>query len=570
MATSPLPRPDARRRFLKSCSAAGLGTGLFPGVLWARMQQAPTGRVTEAMIREAAALAGVPLDDAAVRGMLNTMRGIVTRVDDLHAHAPANDAPSPVLFSPRVAGFPIVTPSSVFRPSAARAGLTRPAVLDDVLFWPLVDIADLVRRRLVTAVELAELSLARLERANPKLNCVVTLLRDRALAQARDLDREMASGKYRGLLHGLPWGVKDIVAARGGPTTWGTAAYRDRVIDMDATVVTRLTEAGAVLTVKLTTGEMAFGDQWFGGRTNNPWNTEQGSSGSSAGSGAAPAAGLVAFAIGTDNGGSILSPAVRCGTVGLRPTFGRVSRYGVMNAGWTLDKVGAICRRVEDCAIVLHAIAGPDGHDLAVPTDVPLGWDARASARGKRIGVVPNLIDAERDADTKANALKALDALRAAGLEIRDVTVPQSDLGYFIEYIERAAGFETFWREGKDANMAITNIPRDLRAYHLVPAVDYLQANRERYRLMEAYARATTDIDVMVAGSVTLQAATSLNPITSLTGHPAVAVPTGFRANGTPTGLTFAGRLYDEAGLLTVARVVEQAMNASGHRPPGF
>jgi Asp-tRNA(Asn)/Glu-tRNA(Gln) amidotransferase A subunit family amidase len=199
---------------------------------------------------------------------------------------------------------------------------------------------------------------------------------------------------------------------------------------------------------------------------------------------------------------------------------------------------------------------------------MPLGWDARATAKGKRIGVVPKLIDAERDADTKANALKALDALRAAGLEIRDVTVPQSDIGYFIEYIERAAGFETFWREGKDAKMAITNIPRDLRAYHLVPAVDYLQANRERYRLMEAYAKATQDIDVMVAGSVTLQAATSLNPIT--TGHPAIAVSTGFRANGTPTGLTFAGRLYDEAGLLTVARIVEQAMGVVGRRPPGL
>jgi Asp-tRNA(Asn)/Glu-tRNA(Gln) amidotransferase A subunit family amidase len=239
-----------------------------------------------------------------------------------------------------------------------------------------------------------------------------------------------------------------------------------------------------------------------------------------------------------------------------------------MAAGWTLDKVGPICRRVEDCAIVLHAIAGPDGQDLAVPADMPFGWDARATPKGRRVGVVPGLLEAERDADTRANALKALDALRAAGLDIREVKVPQSDLTYFIEYIERAAGFETFWRGGHDANMRITNIPRDLRAYHLVPAVDYLQANRERYRLMQAYAEATRDIDVMVAGSVTLQGATSLNPITSLTGHPAIAVPTGFRANGTPTGLTFAGRLYDEAGLLVVARVIEQALGVAGRKPP--
>jgi Asp-tRNA(Asn)/Glu-tRNA(Gln) amidotransferase A subunit family amidase len=549
---------------------AGASTAIFPAVLWAGAQQAPAGRVTEAMIREAAALAGLRFDDAQIKGMIGTLNRITSRIDELHANAPGNEAPTPLQFSPRVAGFPITPPSSVFRPSAPRAGLARPSALDEVLFWPLVDLADLVRRRLVTAVELTELSLARLERANARLNCVVTLLRDRAMAQARDLDRELAGGKYRGLLHGLPWGVKDIVAARGGPTTWGTAAFKDRVLDMDATVVNRLTNAGAVLTAKLTTGEMAFGDQWFGGRTNNPWNPEQGSSGSSAGSGAAPGAGLVAFAIGTDTGGSILSPAVRCGIAGLRPTFGRVSRHGVMAAGWTLDKVGPMCRRVEDCAIVLHAIAGPDGQDLSVPADMPFGWDARAIAKGRRVGVVPKLLEAESDADTRANAFKALDALRAAGVDIREVTVPQSDLTYFIEYIERAAGFETFVQGGHDTNMRISNIPRDLRVYHLVPAVDYLQANRERYRLMEAYARATGDIDVMVAGSVTLTGATSLNPITSLTGHPAVAVPTGFRANGTPTGLTFAGRLYDEAGLLVIARVVEQALGAvAGRKPPG-
>jgi Asp-tRNA(Asn)/Glu-tRNA(Gln) amidotransferase A subunit family amidase len=564
------PLPEARRQFLAACSAAGVSATLFPGLLWARAQQAPAGRVTEAMIRETAALAGVSLGDMDVKTLINTVNRVVTRIDQLHANAPGNDVPTPLQFSPRVAGFPIAPPPAVFRPGAARAGLTRPAALDDVLFWPLVDLADLVRRRLVTAVELAELSLTRLERANARLNCVVTLLRDRAMVQARELDRELAGGKYRGLLHGLPWGVKDIVAARGGPTTWGTGAFKDRVVDMDATVVTRLTNAGAVLTAKLTTGELAFGDQWFGGRTNNPWNPEQGSSGSSAGSGAAPAAGLVAFAIGTDTGGSILSPAVRCGVVGLRPTFGRVSRHGVMAAGWTLDKVGPICRRVEDCAIVLHAIAGPDGQDLSVPGDVPLGWDTRATANGKRIGVVPRLLEAEPDAETKANAMKALGALRGAGLDIREVTVPQSDLTYFIEYIERAAGFETFVQAGHDTNMRITNIPRDLRVYHLVPAVDYLQANRERYRLMDAYAQATRDIDVMVAGSVTLTGATSLNPITSLTGHPAVALPTGFRANGTPTGLTLAGRLYDEAGLLVIARVVEQALGATGRKPPGF
>jgi Asp-tRNA(Asn)/Glu-tRNA(Gln) amidotransferase A subunit family amidase len=560
---------EARRRFLAACSAAGVSASIFPAVLLASAEQAPAGRVTETMVREAAALAGLALSDADVKGMLTSFARITPRIDELHRAPPENDASSPLQFSPRVAGFPVTPPSSLFRPSVARSGLTRPAQLDDVLFWPLVDLASLVRRRLVTAVELAELSLSRLERFNPRLNCVVTLLRDRAIAEARERDRELAAGRYRGLLHGLPWGAKDIISARGGPTTWGTGAFRDRVIDRDATVVTRLATAGAVLTAKLTTGEMAFGDQWFGGRTNNPWNPEQGSSGSSAGSGVAPVAGLVAFAIGTDTGGSILSPAVRCGGVGLRPTFGRVSRHGVMAAGWTLDKVGPMCRRVEDCAIVLQVIAGPDDQDLSVPSDMPCGWDTRATAKGMRVGVVPGLLEAERDPEVRANSQKALEALREAGVSISEVSVPQSDLTYFIEYIERAAGFETFWRNGLDTSMRIANIPRDLRAYHLVPAVDYLQANRERYRLMEAYARATREVDVMVAGSVTLQGATSLNPITSLTGHPAVAVPTGFRTNGTPTGLTFAGRLYDEARLLVLARVVEQALGVVGRRPPG-
>jgi Asp-tRNA(Asn)/Glu-tRNA(Gln) amidotransferase A subunit family amidase len=360
--------------------------------------------------------------------------------------------------------------------------------------------------------------------------------------------------------------VKDIIAARGTATTWGAAPFENRLIDEDATVVQRLRAAGAVLAAKLTTGELAFGDQWYGGRTNNPWNPAEGSSGASAGSGAAAAPGLVAFTIGSDTGGSILSPAVRCGVVGLRPTFGRVSRKGVMAAGWTLDKVGPICRTVEDTAIVLHAIAGPDGHDLAVPEGWPFAWDTRESPSGKRVGVVEGMLEAERDAAVKANNTRAVEALRAAGLELRAVNPPTSDLSYFIEYTERAAGFETLVRSGADAGLRSARVRNDVLAYHLVSAVDYLQANRERLRLMEAYARATRDVDVVVCGAVTLDS-TSLNPITSLTGHPAIAVPTGFRPNGTPTGFTLAGRLYDEATLLVVARAIEKATGLGGRKP---
>jgi Asp-tRNA(Asn)/Glu-tRNA(Gln) amidotransferase A subunit family amidase len=554
-----------RRQFFAALTAFGLGADPFARAFAASQGPAPQSRVTAAMVKEAVQLAGLKYTEAEQQGMVASLNRILTRAEELHLAPPDNDVPSPILFDPRVPGFPVVVPPRVHRPAAATRQ-TRPANIDDLAFRSIPELADLVRRRVVSAVELTEMYLARLEKYNPSLNCVVSLTADRARVQARELDAELARGRYRGLLHGIPWGVKDIVAAKGAPTTWGAKPFEKRVIDEDAEVVERLTRAGAVLVAKLTTGEFAFGDQWFGGRTNNPWNPSEGSSGSSAGSGAAAAAGLVGFTIGSDTGGSILSPAVRCGVAGLRPTFGRVSRRGVMAAGWTLDKIGPICRTVEDCAIVLHATAGPDGYDLSVPEGMPFAWDTRESAKGKVVGVVAGMLEAERDPATRANNMKALDALRAAGLEIRNVEVPTSDLTYFIEYTERAAGFEAFIATGADATLSMQRSRNDLRAYHLVTAVDYLQANRVRLKLMDAYARATKDVDVMVGGAVTLNPS-SLNPITSLTGHPAVAVPTGFRDNGTPTGFTLAGRLYDEAGLLVVARVIEAATGLGGRRP---
>lgn len=554
----------SRRRFVAGLSTLGITSAPFGRALWAQAQRAPAANLTAAMVRDAAAVAGLTYSDAELQGMLGSLNRILARAANLHLTPPENDAPSPIPFNPRVPGIPVSVPARVHRPSTP-ARQTRPATLDDVAFRSILQLSDLLHQRAVSSMELTELYLARLERFNTSLNCVVTLTRERALAEARAADRELSAGHSRGLLHGIPYGVKDIIAARGAPTTWGAKPFETRVIDEDAAVVTRLAEAGAVLVAKLSTGEFAFGDQWFRGRTNNPWNLAEGSSGSSAGSGAATAAGLVGFAIGSDTGGSILSPAVRCGVVGLRPTFGRVSRRGVMAAGWTLDKIGPICRTVEDCAIVLHAIAGPDGQDLSVPTDMPYAWNAHESPKGRRVGVVAGMLEGEADPAVRTNNARALDALRAAGLEIRTIDPPTSDLSYFIEYTERAAGFEAFVRSGEDA-LVSPRIRNDLRAYHLVTAVDYLQANRERLRLMERYAVATREVDVVVGGAVTLDPS-SLNPITSLTGHPCVAVPTGFRANGTPTGFTLAGRLYDEAGLLVVARVIEAATGLGGRTP---
>ncbi len=398
--------------------------------------------------------------------------------------------------------------------------------------------------------------LARLEKYNPLLNCVVTLTKDLALSQARRADSDIAAGRYLGPLHGIPWGSKDIISAKGYPTTWGAEPFRAQVLDVDAAVVERLSKAGAVLVAKLTTGELAFGDQWFGGRTNSPWNPADGSSGSSAGSGAAPAAGLVGFAIGTDTGGSILAPSVRCGIVGMRPTFGRVSRYGVMAAGFSLDRIGPMCRTAEDCALVLRAIAGPDERDLAT-ADVPVSWDAGRDPSTLRVGYTKELFDRDTDPESRAADAAALDEIRALGIELEPVALPESDINFFIEYVERGAGFDEFARSGRDAGLVRTRHRAELRVAHMVPAVDYLQANRLRYRLMEEVSRAMSELDVVVTTRPTLDPKTSVNPITSLTGHPAVAVPNGFTARGTPTGMVLLGRLYREGEMLLLAKAYQ-------------
>jgi Asp-tRNA(Asn)/Glu-tRNA(Gln) amidotransferase A subunit family amidase len=409
--------------------------------------------------------------------------------------------------------------------------------------------------------------LARLEKHNPLLNCVVTFTKDLALTQARRADADIAAGRYLGPLHGIPWGAKDIISAKGYPTTWGAEPFRSQRLDVDAAVVERLSAAGAVLVAKLTTGELAFGDQWFGGRTNSPWNPEEGSSGSSAGSGAAPAAGLVGFAIGTDTGGSILAPSVRCGIVGMRPTFGRVSRHGVMAAGFSLDRIGPMCRTAEDCALVLRAIAGPDGRDHSV-ANVPLSWDAGRDVKTLRVGYTQALFEAEKDSEIRAADSAALAEIRALGIESRPVALPESDINFFIEYVERGAGFDEFLRSGRDAGLVRTRHRAELRVAHMVPAVEYLQANRLRFQLMQEVARAMSEVDVLVTTRPTLDPKTSVNPITSLTGHPAVAVPHGFTAKGTPTGMVLVGRLYREGEMLLLAKAYQERTRFYLRTPP--
>jgi len=440
-----------------------------------------------------------------------------------------------------------------------------PADREDLAFYPVTQLAWLIKNRRITSTELTELYLSRLKKYGPKLLCVVTLTEDLARAQARRADDEIAAGKYRGPLHGIPWGGKDLLATKGIKTTWGSPIFRDRVFEEDATVVKRLDEAGAVLVAKLSMGEFAMGDVWFGGRTRNPWNYEQGSSGSSAGSASATAAGLVGFAIGTETLGSIVSPSTRCGVTGLRPTFGRVSRHGAMALSWSMDKIGPLCRTVEDCALVLNAIHGPDGKDLTV-ADRPFNWDPSLPLRTIRVGYVKKAFEA--DYRTKKFDEAALEALRKAGVELVPFElpdIPTRPLGTILD-AEAAAAFDELTRSGKDDLMVRQDRgawPNSFRQSRFIPAVEYIQANRVRTLLMAEMAVRMKEIDVYVAPSF---GGTNLL-LTNLTGHPAVVVPDGFDDKGSPVSISFIGNLYEEAKALRVAKAFQDATDFHLRRP---
>jgi Asp-tRNA(Asn)/Glu-tRNA(Gln) amidotransferase A subunit family amidase len=442
----------------------------------------------------------------------------------------------------------------------------RPADLEDLAFAPVTELSRFIRSRKVTSTELTRMYLARLKKYGPRLECVITLTEDLALAQAARADEEIAAGRYRGPLHGIPYGAKDLLAVKGYKTTWGAKAYEDQVIDDNASVIERLEEAGAVLVAKVTLGALAMGDVWFGGKTRNPWNTEQGSSGSSAGSAAATAAGLVGFAIGTETWGSIVSPSTRCGVVGLRPTFGRVSRAGAMALSWTMDKIGPICRSVEDCALVFEAIRGPDGEDLTV-VDSPFNWDPGLGLDAVRIGYLKKAFD--EDHKTKENDDAALEVLRSAGLELVPFELPE-DLPVeslaIILSAEAAAAFDELTRSNRDDLLVRQDRgawPNAFRQARFIPAVEYIQANRVRTLLMQAMAERMKDMDVYVAPSF---GGNNLL-LTNLTGHPAVVLPNGFDDKGSPTSISFIGGLYKEAETLRVALAYEQATDFHNKHP---
>ncbi len=395
---------------------------------------------------------------------------------------------------------------------------------------------------------------------------MITLTEERALARAKQADEEIAKGKYRGLLHGIPYGAKDLLAVKGYKTTWGAMPYKDQTIDEDATVIRKLDDAGAVLVAKLTMGALAWGDVWYGGMTRNPWNLEQGSSGSSAGSASATAAGLVAFAIGTETWGSIVSPSTRCGTTGLRPTYGRVSRTGAMALSWSMDKIGPICRTVEDCAIVFDAIRGADGIDQTL-IDAPFNYSPRIDIKKLKIGYLKKLFD-EKYENSAADAA-VLAKLRELGCELVPVELPDYpvDAISFILSAEAASAFDELTRSGRDDLMVRQTRdawPNVFRASRLIPAVEYIQANRLRYLIIQDMQKLGVDVwlSPSFGGSNLL--------LTNLTGHPCVVLPNGFDEKGSPTSVTFMGKLFGEAELLAVAKAYQDATDYHLKHPPLF
>ncbi|HSG00767.1 MAG TPA: amidase, partial [Vicinamibacterales bacterium] len=439
---------ETRRRFMTHFATIGLGSTLVPGVLWARMQDAGANRITLAMVRSALGLAGIEATDAEAEAMVNGANQNLTRYESIRQLDIPNDVSPPFHFSSIVPGIDVDKTPRPFRMSRAPR-VERPANLEDVAFWPVRHLAELVRTRKVSSVELTRMYLARLRRYNGLLNNTVSFLDEIGLAEAAQADREIAAGRYRGPLHGIPWGAKDIISVQNYPTTWGTEPLRTQVFGYDASVVEMLREAGAVLIAKLTTGELASGDNWFGGQTKSPWDPEVGSSGSSAGPGSATAAGCVAFAIGTETSGSILSPSARCGLAGLRPTFGRISRYGVMALSWTQDRLGPMCRYAEDCALVMQAIAKPDGRDMSV-SDAPFNWDAGLDVGRLRVGIIQESFDSLTNDDAKANAAKTLETLRSIGVtSFTPMAIPEFETNLSALGVESAAYFDHMRRAGR-------------------------------------------------------------------------------------------------------------------------
>lgn len=548
----------------------------------------PAPRITKDMLHQAEKLIGIELTDAHETMALPNVNRSLDSYETLRKIDIPLDTEPAIAFHPARARRQLYGPRTKFRFAKVEAPQFK--AVEDLAFATVPQLAALIRSRKVSSLELTKMYLDRLKRYGPKLLCVVTLTEELALKQAKAADAELKGGKYRGPLHGIPWGAKDLFATKGIKTTWGAEPYRDQVIDYDATIVERLRDAGAVLVAKLSMGALAQGPKWFGGVTRNPWVPDEavtGSSGSSAGPASATAAGLVGFSIGTETLGSIVSPSSRCGVTGLRPTYGRASRYGAMGLSWTMDKIGPICRGVEDCAAALSAIYGPDGRDITVG-DAPFNWNPERKLSDMRVGYLKTEFDGagfqpqndqqrQQMEQRRAVYKEAIEALEKAGVKLTPIELPKFSTAALriILVAEAATAFDDITRNGQ-VNLLSGQEPFDwpnsFRSSRFIPAVEYLRAQRARTLLQHEMEKLMSQWDVFVSpapGSASLL-------VTNLTGHPAVCVPCGFiqtpnpkehTTDNLPQAIMFTGGVYDEAAPLRVALAYEQATKWQAMHP---
>ena len=521
------------------------------------------------LIQKTARLYDLEYSIAEADSLLDNLNNYTQLIKGMHKTLPANDIPYPFAFDPIPYGITKQrVPQKVSLP--VRADVRMPKNKNDLAFYSIPELAGLIKTKKISSVELTTFFIDRLKKWGDTLECVISLTEDTAMAQAMRADEEIKNGKYRGLLHGIPYGLKDLFAVKGYKTTWGSTPYKDQYVDEDSYVYKRLRAAGAVLCAKLSLGALAFNNKWFGGETKNPWNLKQGSSGSSAGSAAAVVAGLLPFTIGTETLGSIVSPSTRCGATGLRPTFGSISRSGAMVLCWSLDKAGPICRSAEDCAIVFNYIHGTDGKDPG-SVDKSFNYNGIVDFKKLRVAYADNYF---KRLAPDAQERKVLETYKSLGADIKPVDFPDSSV-YPVNLIsiilnaESAAAFDELTRTNRDDLIERQDKgfwPNSFRAARFIPAVEYINANRYRYLLSKAINDFMKDYDVVIVPSF----AGRQLAITNLTGHPVVVMPMGFNQNGSPLSITLIGNLYDEATILAAAKAYQDKTDFNKKRPEKF
>lgn len=521
-------------------------------------------KITKEQIDSAEKIIGLNFTDAEKDSMLDNLNEQLTNYENIRKIDLPNSIPPAIMFNPIPIGFQINHEQKPIKFSNY-SNVKLPLNKDDLAFYSIGELAHLIKTRKITSTELTKFFIERLKKYGPVLHSVITLTEERALAEAKKADEEIAKGIYKGMLHGIPYGVKDLLSTKKYKTTWGSVPFKEQLIDEDATVIKKLHEAGAVLCAKLTMGELAWGDVWFGGMTRNPWDTTKGSSGSSAGSASSVSAGLLPFAIGTETWGSIVSPSTVCGVSGLRPTYGRVSRNGAMALSWSMDKIGVIGRNAEDLAIVFNEIRGLDENDLSL-IDAAFNYNPKVNLKKLKIGYLKN--DFAKKYPFHDNDSIALNKLKELGAELIPIELPNiatEDLSFILS-AEAGAAFDELTRNNKD-DLLVRQIknawPNVFRSSRFIPAVEYINANRIRFLLIQEMKKLFDKIDLYVSPS---WVGNNLL-LTNLTGHPCVVVPNGFSKNGTPTSFTFIGNLFDEAKIVAVAKAFQDATDHHKKHP---